>query len=96
MAGELTVNGTWMVGWETRSEDTPRWTMHPNGECLIVLLTGELSVVIDDENGGQVHELRPGQACIVPGGLWHRTVAQQPSQRIFLTAGEGTQTRPAE
>lgn len=29
MADEVTENGAWTVGWETKTQETPQWTIHP-------------------------------------------------------------------
>lgn len=88
-------SGTWLLGGGPRTEDASSWDMHPHGECIFLLVTGAMAIVVDDGvTGERTIELRAGQACLVPRGVWHRQVVHEPSERIFLTAGAGTQMRP--
>lgn len=89
--------GTWLLGGGPRTEDASSWDLHPEGECVVILVTGAMAIVIDEGVAGErVIELRPGQACLVPRDVWHRQVVHEPSERIFLTAGAGTRMRPVE
>ena len=41
-------------------------------------------------------ELRaPGQFALVPKGTWHTAKVHETSRAVFITAGEGTEHRPA-
>jgi quercetin dioxygenase-like cupin family protein len=42
---------------------------HPDGDELIWLVSGEVTVVIETPGGDQRHRLRPGDALIVARGL---------------------------
>lgn len=88
--------GRWLLGANHRTGDTPSWDRHPYGECIVVLLTGAIDLVLDREIEGEtVVELRePGASVVVPRGVWHRQVVHEPSDALFLTAGEGTEQRP--
>ncbi len=81
------------------TEDWPHWEMHPEGEEILVLLSGDMSIVLDpgetEAGGGEsTVTLEPGQACLVPRGVWHRGIVRAPSRLLAITAGEGTQHRP--
>jgi len=72
------------------------WEMHPAGEELLYLLSGAVDVVMQEGGGDRVVELRPGTACIVPRGVWHRQIVHQPGELLAITYGKGTQHRPLQ
>lgn len=77
------------------SEDWPHWEMHPEGEELVVLLSGSVDLVLDDGTREWTVPLRPGAGTwINPRGVWHRAIVHEPSEMLFVTAGRGTQHRP--
>jgi oxalate decarboxylase/phosphoglucose isomerase-like protein (cupin superfamily) len=68
--------------------------MHPEGDELLYLLTGEVDVLLEENDGERMIRLRGGQGCIVPRGVWHRLILRQPSELLFVTPPRGTQLRP--
>ena len=68
---------------------------HPDSDELIYLESGEVMVVIEVPGAEQRHALRPGDALIVPRGLWHRSEVARPSRLIHLTPGPPGGHRPA-
>jgi mannose-6-phosphate isomerase-like protein (cupin superfamily) len=70
------------------------WEVHPRGDELLCLLTGAIEVILEEPDGERVVNLRGGQACIVPRGVWHRLIMRQPSDLLFITPSSGTQLRP--
>ena len=77
--------------------DWPHWEMHPEGEELVVLLSGAVTLVLDDGTREWTVELRPGAGTwINPRGVWHRAIVHEPSEMLFATAGRGTLHRPIE
>ncbi len=96
ISGKLKLEGR-LITVARMSEDWPHWEMHPNGEELVVLLSGSVELVV--ERGGR--ELRqkletPGQAWLNLRGDWHRAIVHEPGDLMFITHGEGTQHRPVE
>jgi mannose-6-phosphate isomerase-like protein (cupin superfamily) len=76
--------------------DWDHWEMHPNGEEMLVLVSGTMSFVFDQGGAERVVRLDPGQACIVPRGTWHRAIVRVPSTLLAVTAGRGTLHRPVQ
>jgi mannose-6-phosphate isomerase-like protein (cupin superfamily) len=74
--------------------DWPTWEMHPAGEEIVYLLSGAVDLVLEEPDGERVLALRPGQAVIVPRGVWHRGIVHAPGDTLHITRGEGTQNRP--
>ncbi len=74
--------------------DWPTWEMHPAGEEIVYLLSGAVDLVLDEPAAPRAVALRPGQAVIVPRGVWHRGIVHAPGDTLHITYGEGTQHRP--
>jgi hypothetical protein len=76
-----------------------RGELHPDGDELLYLISGRVDVVLDDgdlENVGTetVTTLQPGEAFIVPKGVWHRVDVVEPSHFVHITPGPGSGHRP--
>ncbi|WP_438864849.1 cupin domain-containing protein [Neptunicella sp.] len=77
--------------------DWGSWEMHPQGDEVVILLSGEATFVIDD--GQQLHSLtlqQSGEYVIVPKGLWHTAKTSVATRMLFITPGEGTQHKADE
>jgi mannose-6-phosphate isomerase-like protein (cupin superfamily) len=75
--------------------DWPSWEMHPAGDELVCLLSGEAKMVLARAGAEEVTHLRqPGEYIVVPKGTWHTARTSVPTKMLFLTPGEGTQNRP--
>ena len=95
-SGQRRLPGRWLMGAGPARESPPNWDLHPEGECLIVLLSGSIDVIQETDGGDRTVELRqPGDSCFTPRGVWHRQIVHAPSERVFLVAGSSTQMRPA-
>jgi hypothetical protein len=84
----------WLVTAGRSEADWPHWEMHPKGEELIVLLSGDVELILQDDEGEHVVALTPGRGYLMRRGVWHRAVVKVPSEMLFVTAGEGTEHRP--
>ena len=68
--------------------------MHPDGDELLYLVSGAVDVIVEDEDGSeQTVALAPGQAFIVPRGVWHRVQLREPSRIVYITPGPGGEHR---
>ena len=70
--------------------------MHPDGDELLYLISGRVDVVIEDDGRERTVELGPGQAFVVPSGVWHRVSLREHSQLLHITPGPGGEHRPLE
>ena len=77
------------------SEDWPTWEMHPAGDELVYVLSGAMDLMLDDGEEPSTVSLESGSGCLVPCGVWHTARVSEPCEALFITAGAGTQTRPA-
>ncbi len=67
---------------------------HPDGDELIYLVSGDVTVVIEAPGAEEHHSLCPGDALIVSRGLWHRIEVDRPARLLHLTPGPSGQHRP--
>lgn len=88
--------GGWLVSAYRVTRDMTHWEMHPEGDEILYLQSGRLHVILEGQAGERLIELRPGTACLVPRGAWHRQVVQEPADLLAITAGAGTQYRPVD
>ena len=85
----LVIMTSFDAAWKT-------WEMHPAGDEIVGLLSGKVSMVLEIDGRETVAELeRPGDYVIVPRGTWHTARTREKCSMLFITPGEGTQTRAA-
>lgn len=76
--------------------DWPSWEVHPAGDEIVCLLSGNATLVLDRDGAEEaVHLREPGSFVIVPKGTWHTARTSVATRMLFVTPGEGTQNRPA-
>ena len=74
------------------SENWPTWEKHPEGDELLVLLSGRAVFSLRLESGDESVELKePGSFLIVPKNTWHTAHIDEPTSMLFITPGEGTE-----
>ncbi len=98
MRGELgDFQHEYLVTTAAYSADWPGWEMHPNGDEIVCLLAGRATLIIEGPDGGRSdNELtQPGNFAFIPRGCWHTARVAAASRFFSITAGEGTQHRPA-
>lgn len=65
-----------------------RGRTHPDVDELRYLVDGAVEIELDEEGGEpRVVALTPGDAFVVPRGIWHRTLVREPC-RLLFTSGE--------
>jgi predicted enzyme related to lactoylglutathione lyase/mannose-6-phosphate isomerase-like protein (cupin superfamily) len=76
--------------------DWNNWEMHPDGEELVILISGRATFVLEIQDGErEIVISRPGEMIIVPRGTWHTARVDSPVRMLFVTAGKGTVNRDA-
>lgn len=81
----------------TFSEPWSSWERHPAGEELVMLLTGDATMVLEEAGGHRSVRLStPGAYVLVPPNTWHTARTSVASTLLFLTPGAGTEHRPVE
>lgn len=76
------------------SENWPSWEKHPKGDEIVILVSGQVTFVLDIDGEHQETELsEAGDYAIVPKNIWHTAKTNTPSKVLFITPGEGTENR---
>ena len=88
------LHGGRLVMMTRYTEDWDSWEMHPAGDEFVYALDGAVDLILDEEHGERVVELRGRSGCVVPRGVWHRGVVHRPGDVLHITRGEDTQHRP--
>lgn len=84
-----------MVGL-VRYSGQPPWERHPGGDELLHVLEGEIDLTVLTDSD-PVHEtVRAGSVCVVPRGLWHRTLARSAVTLLYMTPAKGNKHSFAE
>ena len=72
-------------------EPWPTWEVHPAGDELVLLLSGDTDLVLATDNGETITRVTsPGDYIVVPKGTWHTARPHAPTTMLFVTPGEGT------
>ena len=69
------------------------WEVHPNGEELVVCLSGAVTLHQERESGVETVTLGPNEAVVNPAGVWHTADVESNAVCLFITAGMGTDHR---
>lgn len=70
------------------------WERHPAGEELVMLLSGMVTVVLEEDGAEREFALdQPGAYVLVPRNTWHTARTTVPTTMLFLTPGAGTEHR---
>jgi mannose-6-phosphate isomerase-like protein (cupin superfamily) len=75
--------------------DWTNWEMHPAGDEILIMLDGNATFVLDHPDGATTVLLSAGRMLVVPKGVWHTAKVSEPARLLAITAGLGTQHRPA-
>jgi mannose-6-phosphate isomerase-like protein (cupin superfamily) len=58
----------------SRFSKHPRWEFHPEGDELLIGISGELQITLLLDDGPETSVVRPGEVVVVPRGVWHSPV----------------------
>lgn len=97
ISGELgDFHHEYLVTSYTYSQDWPSWECHPNGDEIVLLVSGRATFILETPGGNTWLTLaRAGDFAFVPRGTWHTAHTDTETTMLFITAGEGTMIRPA-
>jgi mannose-6-phosphate isomerase-like protein (cupin superfamily) len=68
----------------------PAWEMHPEGDEILILTSGALSVEWQEGTLERSARLTPQAALVVSARVWHRVIVHEPSQLIAITPRQNT------
>jgi len=97
MSGKLgDFRNEYLVATSAFDCDWNNWECHPNGDEIVMLLSGRVTFVLETATGTRHEELTAtGEYVRVPRDTWHTARTSTPTTMLFITAGEGTRHRPA-
>lgn len=78
------------------TESWDSWEMHPAGDEVVLMLSGEgvLHQELADGTAAEV-QLAAGEFAVNPPGAWHTLdLVSDEATALFITAGFGTEHRP--
>jgi mannose-6-phosphate isomerase-like protein (cupin superfamily) len=74
----------------SRFSQHPKWEIHPNGEEVLVGISGELSIVLLDTASPKTILIKSGDVAVIPQNTWHSPI---PNGEIsVLSMGDYTGT----
>jgi mannose-6-phosphate isomerase-like protein (cupin superfamily) len=68
--------------------------MHPDGDELLFLVEGEVTVTLELADGNTQVDLGAGDAIVVPRGVWHQITSLAPARLVHITPGPNGDARP--
>jgi mannose-6-phosphate isomerase-like protein (cupin superfamily) len=83
----------WLLAMYSIDGDTPAWEMHPAGDELLTMLSGEMDVVLERDGREVTIHVHTGETCLVPRGTWHRQAVRRAGRYLGITYGKGTEHR---
>ena len=85
-----------LVSMHTFTEPWTSWERHPNGDELVVCVSGEMTLHQEIDGAVATVTLHPGEAVVNAPGVWHTADIDGTAIGLFITAGRGTEVRPRE
>jgi mannose-6-phosphate isomerase-like protein (cupin superfamily) len=83
------------VGAPELTGDAPHdGEMHPDGDELLYLISGAVTVTLELADGDRRVDLGAGDAVVVPTGVWHQITMREPGRLIHVTPGPNGDARP--
>jgi mannose-6-phosphate isomerase-like protein (cupin superfamily) len=67
--------------------------MHPEADEVLMLVSGSLDVILEEDDARRTIALETGQAAIVPRGVWHHLEMRRPGRLVFINCRAGMQSR---
>jgi len=67
---------------------------HPDGDEVIYLVSGRVEILLEEVSGERSVPVEPGQAFVIPQGVWHRVLIHEPSEVVYVTPGPNSEHRP--
>lgn len=86
----------WVAGVSHQTGDWERWERHPDGDELVMCISGSMQLAVESPAGQtSVRDLPIGHGVVVPAGTWHRGIVAEPGDVLTVTFGSPSQHRRA-
>jgi mannose-6-phosphate isomerase-like protein (cupin superfamily) len=83
-----------LVSMYTFDESWDSWEVHPDGEEVVLCVTGSITLHQEHADGTTATvTLGTGEYAINPKGTWHTADVTEPCTCLFITPGVGTEHR---
>lgn len=83
-----------LVSMHSFSESWDSWEMHPEGDEMVLCLSGAMTLRQEMRDGSTATvTITAGEYAINPPGCWHTADVDGEATALFITAGLGTQHR---
>ena len=83
------------IGAPELTGDSPHdGEMHPDGDELLYLISGAVTLSLELADGVLLTDLGAGDAVVVPKGVWHQITMREPGRLIHITPGPNGDARP--
>jgi mannose-6-phosphate isomerase-like protein (cupin superfamily) len=83
------------VGAPELTGDAPHdGEMHPDGDELLYLISGAVTLTLELADGDRLVDLGAGDPVVVPKGVWHKITMREPGRLIHITPGPNGDARP--
>jgi mannose-6-phosphate isomerase-like protein (cupin superfamily) len=83
------------VGAPELTGDAPHdGEMHPDGDELLYLISGAVTLTLELADGDHLVDLGAGDPVVVPKGVWHKITMREPGRLIHITPGPNGGARP--
>jgi mannose-6-phosphate isomerase-like protein (cupin superfamily) len=83
------------IGAPELTGDSPHdGEVHPDGDELLYLISGAVTVRLELPGGDRHVDLGAGDALVVPAGTWHQVTMRERGRLIHITPGPGGDARP--
>lgn len=84
-----------LVSLYTFTESWSSWEVHPNGDEVVLCVSGEMTLHQEMADGSKASvTVQAGEYAINPAGAWHTADVAGEATALFITAGLGTTHRP--
>ena len=83
-----------LVSMHTFTSPWDSWEVHPNGDELVVCVSGEITLHQEIDGETRSLALAAGEAVVNPPGVWHTADIDGVATALFITSGVGTEVRP--
>ena len=67
---------------------------HPDGDEVLIMVSGSVDLHLELDEGVRIIRMGPGEAAVVPRGVWHRIDCVEPGQLVNITPGPSGEYRP--
>lgn len=83
-----------LISSHSFEEDWPTWEVHPHGDEIVCLISGDAELVLRKSGIDEAVRLdTPGEYVVVPKNTWHTARVHARTRMLFVTPGEATDNR---